>query len=106
QARHSFGPSASHPTATGAKLIVAPQYRRGQAAPSLPCPRMRGRAREGGANATGLTMLKGKNAVVTGSTSGIGLAIARALAQSGANVMINGFGEASEIEKERAGVGG
>ena len=37
-------------------------------------------------------MLKGKNAVVTGSTSGIGLAIARALAQDGANIMINGFG--------------
>ena len=49
-------------------------------------------------------MLKGKNAVVTGSTSGIGLAIARALAQNGANVMINGFGEAAEIEKERAAI--
>ena len=49
-------------------------------------------------------MLKGKNAVVTGSTSGIGLAIARALAQDGANVMINGFGPADEIEKERAGI--
>src|SRR6516162_9080120 len=49
-------------------------------------------------------MLKGKNAVVTGSTSGIGLAIARALAQDGANVMINGFGEAAEIEKERAAI--
>ena len=49
-------------------------------------------------------MLKGKNAVVTGSTSGIGLAIARALAQNGANVMINGFGAAADIEKERAGI--
>jgi 3-hydroxybutyrate dehydrogenase len=49
-------------------------------------------------------MLKGKNAVVTGSTSGIGLAIARALAQDGANVMINGFGAPAEIEKERAGI--
>jgi 3-hydroxybutyrate dehydrogenase len=49
-------------------------------------------------------MLKGKNAVVTGSTSGIGLAIARALAQDGANVMINGFGAAADIEKERAGI--
>jgi 3-hydroxybutyrate dehydrogenase len=49
-------------------------------------------------------MLKGKNAVVTGSTSGIGLAIARALAQGGASVMINGFGEAAEIEKERAAI--
>jgi len=49
-------------------------------------------------------MLKGRNAVVTGSTSGIGLAIARALAQDGANVMINGFGTAAEIDKERAGI--
>ncbi len=49
-------------------------------------------------------MLKGKNAVVTGSTSGIGLAIARAMAQDGANVMINGFGAAADIEKERAGI--
>ena len=49
-------------------------------------------------------MLKGKNAVVTGSTSGIGLAIARALAQDGANVMINGFGTIADIEKERMGI--
>ena len=49
-------------------------------------------------------MLKGKNAVVTGSTSGIGLGIARALAKDGANVLINGFGDAAEIEKERAGI--
>ncbi len=47
-------------------------------------------------------MLKGKNAVVTGSTSGIGLAIARALAEHGANIMINGFGAADDIEQERA----
>ncbi|MBI3433593.1 MAG: 3-hydroxybutyrate dehydrogenase [Proteobacteria bacterium] len=49
-------------------------------------------------------MLKGKTAVVTGSTSGIGLAIARALAGSGANTLINGFGDAAAIEKERAGI--
>ena len=46
--------------------------------------------------------LKGKAAVVTGSTSGIGLAYARALAAEGADVMINGFGEAAAIEAERA----
>ena len=48
--------------------------------------------------------LKGKTAVVTGSTSGIGLAIARKMAGAGANVIINGFGEADAIEKERAGI--
>jgi 3-hydroxybutyrate dehydrogenase len=46
--------------------------------------------------------LKGRKAVVTGSTSGIGLAYARAFAQEGADVMINGFGEAGAIEAERA----
>ena len=48
--------------------------------------------------------LQSKSAVVTGSTSGIGLAIARALAGEGANVMINGFGKSEDIEKERAGI--
>jgi len=43
-------------------------------------------------------MLKGKSAVVTGSTSGIGLAIARQLAKDGANVLINGFGSEAEIK--------
>ena len=43
-------------------------------------------------------------AVVTGSTSGIGLAYARALAAEGANVVINGFGDKDAIEKERAGI--
>ena len=49
-------------------------------------------------------MLHGKVALVTGSTSGIGLAIARGFAKAGANVVINGFGEADAIEKERAGI--
>jgi len=49
-------------------------------------------------------MLNGKAAVVTGSTSGIGLAIARALAGAGANVVLNGFGDAAEIEKTRVGI--
>jgi 3-hydroxybutyrate dehydrogenase len=48
--------------------------------------------------------LRSKSAVVTGSTSGIGLGIARALAREGANVLINGFGEPQDIEKERAGL--
>jgi 3-hydroxybutyrate dehydrogenase len=49
-------------------------------------------------------MLKQKTAVVTGSTSGIGLGIARALAGEGANVVLNGFGDKDEIEKARAGI--
>ena len=49
-------------------------------------------------------ILQSKAAVVTGSTSGIGLAIARALAKEGANVLINGFGEADKIETERSGI--
>jgi 3-hydroxybutyrate dehydrogenase len=48
--------------------------------------------------------LKSRSAVVTGSTSGIGLAYARALAKEGANVLINGFGEPADIEKERASI--
>jgi 3-hydroxybutyrate dehydrogenase len=42
-------------------------------------------------------MLRGKGAIVTGSTSGIGLGIARALAANGAHVMLNGFGDAAQI---------
>src|SRR5208283_3350005 len=53
---------------------------------------------------TRTAMLKGKTALVTGSTSGIGLATARSLAQAGCNIMLNGFGEAAAIEKERAGL--
>ncbi|MGZ5921185.1 MAG: 3-hydroxybutyrate dehydrogenase [Rhizomicrobium sp.] len=49
-------------------------------------------------------MLKGKVALVTGSTSGIGLAIARAYAKQGADIVINGFGDKDGIEKERSGI--
>lgn len=48
--------------------------------------------------------LTGKTALVTGSTSGIGLAYAQALAAEGANVMINGFGDPAAIEVERSGI--
>ena len=47
-------------------------------------------------------MLKGKSVIVTGSTSGIGLGIAREFAAQGCNVMLNGFGDAVQIEKLRA----
>jgi len=47
-------------------------------------------------------MLKQKSAIITGSTSGIGLGIARAFAEQGADVMLNGFGNADEIEFTRA----
>ena len=50
-------------------------------------------------------ILQGKVALVTGSTSGIGLAIAKALAAEGARLMINGFGDAAVIERECAELG-
>ena len=53
---------------------------------------------------TATLMLQDKVALVTGSTSGIGLGIAHALAASGAHVVLNGFGDAQEIEALRAGI--
>lgn len=49
-------------------------------------------------------MTKGKNAIITGSTSGIGLGIAEAMAGAGMNIMLNGFGDAAEIEASRADI--
>ena len=46
-------------------------------------------------------MLKGRTAVVTGSTSGIGLGIAEALESAGTDVMLNGFGEPGQVEETR-----
>ena len=51
-------------------------------------------------------MLKGKTALVTGSTSGIGQGIAEALAKEGANIVLNGLGRADEIEALRAKIAG
>jgi len=56
----------------------------------------------GGQASPASRLLEGRAAIVTGSTSGIGLGIARALAGAGAAVMLNGFGDADEIEKTRA----
>lgn len=50
----------------------------------------------------GRKSLEGRAAIVTGSTSGIGLGIARALAEAGSAVMLNGFGDQSDIEMQRS----
>src|SRR5262244_546797 len=94
--RNIYGP-ASLPGSAGVSPALS--FFDAGGTPALP-----GKEGTGAGNQTGRIMLKGRNAVVTGSTSGIGLAIARALAQDGANVMINGFGTAAEIEKERTGI--
>lgn len=52
-------------------------------------------------NTSGKRLLDGRNAIVTGSTSGIGLGIAKALAAQGANILLNGFGDPQQIEETR-----
>jgi 3-hydroxybutyrate dehydrogenase len=56
--------------------------------------------------AASVRALAGKSAIVTGSTSGIGLGIAQSLAQAGADIVLNGFGDAKDIEKIRAELAG
>ncbi len=51
-----------------------------------------------------LSILNGKTAVVTGSTSGIGLGCARAFAGAGANIVLNGIGAPANVEKTRTAI--
>src|SRR5450631_724744 len=51
-----------------------------------------------------LSILKGKTAVVTGSTSGIGLGCARAFAGAGANIVLNGIGAPADVERARSAI--
>lgn len=51
-----------------------------------------------------MTDLKGKTALITGSTSGIGLGIAQGMADAGLNIVMNGFGDADEIETNRKSI--
>ncbi|MDI4239603.1 SDR family NAD(P)-dependent oxidoreductase, partial [Bradyrhizobium sp. Arg237L] len=51
-----------------------------------------------------MSVLKGKTAVVTGSTSGIGLGCARAFASGGANIVLNGIGAPGDVEKTRTAI--
>jgi 3-hydroxybutyrate dehydrogenase len=51
-----------------------------------------------------MAILKGKTALVTGSTSGIGLACARAFAGAGANIVLNGMGAPTDVESERSAI--
>src|SRR6476661_1072118 len=70
------------------------------------CVTVANRLRPGLATCRGGRMiLEGKVALVTGSTSGIGLAIAKALAGEGAKLMINGFGDPDQIERECSELG-
>jgi 3-hydroxybutyrate dehydrogenase len=65
--------------------------------------KLRGTASASPASGGSMTLEK-RTAIVTGSTSGIGLAIARAFAKEGSNVVLNGFGDATAIEAERAAI--
>src|SRR6201985_735057 len=65
---------------------------------------MRARPPRANSSEGNMGTLTGKNAVVTGSTSGIGLAYARAFASAGANIVLNGMGAPADIEKERSAI--